>query len=710
VIALGTLAVFSLLVLAFSNSIRSRRLAARASADDVRARHLLYVALSRSISQANAEMRDTVYPAWPDGEALPSPGTSNCIDILADEALAAIPASLHPDVLSTTARWVYAVSTAGETNGRVGWVTANCSGLLDANQIGGESRTVSTNVQELGIVALPDLLVPFESVFYSRREAYRRYESVDELSRLNAALLARPVSDLFTYSYDPGRDAYYTALSDLGSRSALFPDKFSINAVRDVAATTYDAYRNDPAFMGTTCPDLDAVFTAAGFTDPDAMTWNVINYIDGDRLPQSLEAEPWLSSRVSEAIPLINELVISEVGGAPDNTYQVAVELWFPFLPATVEPGDGFSLEVGVFSNALSSSESDTRLSAGTLADWSFRTNITSMAYGGPQEFLVARSPTSKQIAVPHPTNSTQLLELGEVVTYSAGSPPSTVTLTNTIWFLARVVQNVNGSNAVVDQAWAPAPAPFNTTGAWSTDDPRANGAPWHWEPETATLGSINTNCSAWSDPEEPQGLPIYHTDAAMVSIGELGHVFLPATATSRWQTIDLYAPPTGYLMDRLTVRGTNRSARGLVAIGTSNPEVTATLFRGAGLGYSNGTFAATGRIDAASAMLAGLALSQNGPYQGFADLVSRNAPAAMKECATNSLGGAVNDIVREAPLRAITELVTFRQNIFSIILLAEALGVGGRAPVARKQAVAVVHRDAYTGRVFLRSLRMLKD
>lgn len=652
IIALGALAVFALLVLAFSGAIRSRRLAARGSIDDIRAQHLLYAALARSVSHISQSMTNTVYPVWDDGVALASPGTSICADILPPELLDAIPTSLRADVSGVGAHWNYAVDSTGATNGRLAWIAVNCSGLLDANVVGGSPRTVSTNVTELDLDGLPDLTDTAET-FYNSRERHRRYESVDELSRINSNCLARPVSDLFVYSYDPGRDAYYTSLADLGNPSAVFSNKLCVNMTP-----------SDP----TRFQLLLDTFSAAGFADAESLAWNVVNYIDEDRIAQCDESEPWLSSRISEAVPLINEVVIRD---ASNQMYEVAVELWFPFLPAEVTPADGFSLECGIFSNATSQA----LLEAGSLPGWSFRTNITDMAYGGPTEFVIARSPADKLI--------------------------SESNLTSTVWFMARVLQ----SNTVVGQVWDAAPVPFNTAGAWSVDDPRANGVQGEWTPQAETLGALNTNCSAWADADHGQGLPIFHRDGAMVSIGELGHIFTPTPAYSNWSNIDLLTTNAGRLMDRLTVRATNTASHGLVAIGTPNAIVSATLFYGMPIGYSN-----EHTVDADTAMQTGRTIATNGPYQSFSDLLILNAPA-LRACATNTMDTVpISDILREDPLRNIVELVTFRQNLFTIVLIAEALGSSGHAAVARKQAVAVLYRDAYTGRTFLRSLRMLKD
>lgn len=699
VIALGTLAVFTLLVVGFATVMRNRRVTARAALDDTRARHLLYAGLSRAVSHVHQSMPGTVYPVW---GALASPGTSNCHDVVSAEALAMVPASLWRDASNATPHWVYAVTTNGVTNGRVAWLVLNCSGFLDANVVGGIPRSANTNVTELDLTALPDVTGDPNTLF-ARRAEHRRYESVDELARANTGTLRRPIEDLFIYSYDPGRDAYIHDLLALGDPTATFPTKVPVNRVAAYTGTTYTAYNAAATFRNDVFDPLRTTFADAGFAASDALAWNVINYIDGDRLPHGDDPHPWLSAQLSEAIPLINEVVLREVAGEPDHTYEAVVELWFPFLPARAEAADGFQLEVGVFSNAVTGADADAALDAPAPAGWSFRTNITTMAYGGPAEFLVAPSWAGKRIARPDPASPGSFLPL-------SGS--------NQVWFLARVVQTVGGSNVVVDQAWAPDPVPIDRDGAWSVDDPRANGAPWHWALTPDTLGATNANCSAWADPGESQGLPIFHRDGPMRTIGELGHIYLPG-ATSVWRNIDLCTSRAGQLMDRLTVRATNAPAHGLVAMGTANTNVAATLFYNMPIGYSNAFVSVTGVVDAASATDIGGAIARGGPYLGFGDLMARalgtgpysSIAEAFRACASNTVGSAAAaDVLREAPVRNMVELVTFRQNLFTVILVAEALAGDQRTPVAREEVVALFHRDAYTGRTFLRSWRPLRD
>ena len=80
----------------------------------------------------------------------------------------------------------------------------------------------------------------------------------------------------------------------------------------------------------------------------------------------------------------------------------------------------------------------------------------------------------------------------------------------------------------------------------------------------------------------------------------------------------------------------------------------------------------------------------------------------AFRQCAPE--GDDSNDIYREDTFRHIAELITFRQNIFAIVLVAQAFAPQSDVVVAERRAIATIYRDAYTGRHFTRSFKWLTD
>lgn len=71
----------------------------------------------------------------------------------------------------------------------------------------------------------------------------------------------------------------------------------------------------------------------------------------------------------------------------------------------------------------------------------------------------------------------------------------------------------------------------------------------------------------------------------------------------------------------------------------------------------------------------------------------------------------ADNELKREAYFRNSVNLINLRQNVFTIIIEAQAAS-GGNIPrnPARQRAVAIVWRDPYTGEMFVRHIKWLSD
>jgi hypothetical protein len=123
------------------------------------------------------------------------------------------------------------------------------------------------------------------------------------------------------------------------------------------------------------------------------VAWNIVNYLDPDRVPQGgmEDDRPWTHVEGGEAIPLINEIAFQAArptASARSNHYEFAVELWFPFAPAIVQPSDKFFLQVGVFTNLETTATAPTVMSKAS-PKWSFTVPITDMKFDTPTEFLV---------------------------------------------------------------------------------------------------------------------------------------------------------------------------------------------------------------------------------------------------------------------------------------------------------------------------------
>jgi hypothetical protein len=662
IIVLGLLATLLILTVAFIRTMRTERLAARNYSDDVRARNLAHVALIRAMEDVDNTMTNCCYPWWQNrnpslvADAISSVGTGNNTTILSGEASNMIPRALWSDAIKAASNcyWRDIVSFDGRTNGRIAYLVVNCSGLLDANLVGGTNRTCSTNVQELSLRHIPEINSDAnERSFYQNRAEDVRYETIAELAKLNPNALTDPVSNLFVYSYDPGRDVYFTNTTELGSEDISLAPKLNIN---DTTASNY-------------LERLTNALVQAGFTNnAEIIAWNVMDYLDADRIPHNGGAQPWLDDTVCEDVPLINEVVLRKTD-ATNLLYRFYVELWYPFVTNTITPSDGFHLHIDVY-------QQSTNAVYGT-----YDYPITNMVYGDPNsEFLVFQTPD-----FPITVNGSNVA----------------VSATNPVWFLAQVLS----PDGPVDQAMDQLPFRFNATTNYSANDPRCNGHSNRWSDVSETLGQRNTTCKPWDN--EGQGLPIYHANRPMKNIGEIGYIY----CGEPWQDIQLvdYRPAQNFaLPDLLTVRSNNTPTHGLVNMSSQQKQVLEALFYRMVIGYSNAFISNTVKLTATHYdQLPG---SINGPFVNFRDLfdsVATNSEYASWETGVPS---HTNGDMKEDAFRNVLEMVTFRQNIFTVIVAAQVYGPVGNQVVAERRAVAVVYRDAYTGKSFIRHFAWLTE
>lgn len=830
VIVLGLLAILTILAVAFASAMWVERMAAWNHANSVRAEALIQAALVRAMSDVHLRMVGRSYPCFtnaPGGkyDAMASSNGSNVrlTNLLAGEAMSNVSLALQADanfVATRNCYWIPIVAD-GRTNGRIAYVVVNSSGLMDINYAGGRHRNWSTNLAETDPGnLLQGLGLP---AFTNQRLRDLRYETMTEAMALNAGVVMSPHEGFSTFSYDPARDQYFpmtnptdiAAIMTIGRSEAVLSNKFDINAISKknpdgsyryrgyTSACDYTSYKTDPLFMAEYFNPLVAILSTRRASDPSKMmmerpldvAWNIVNYIDPDRIPQGDDVDkPWSRSEGGEAIPLINEVVLKPypyaagaqrptcgpASGAWSNIYEFAVELWYPFAPIQVAPSDGFSLWVGVFTNIPSPPDLLSITNPAYVAtNYTFSSNILNMAYGGI-DFLVCTSPINKKISFPVVvclTNAapfryaTNYLPIGRQ-TYVDGSNNS-FTVDNGVWFLSRVYKTETNSygvptvNLPVDEGMG-----FDNTGGeafdaanpdsnrklkvftncvgYSVNDPRSNGqvkywtwygnggtplggaGPYLWSNTFyATLGGTNVNCKPWS--YSGSGLPIFATNGNMENIGELGYIWRSnldspseeprGTNFYWWRTINLMHFDEGAaLLDWCTVRPTNLPARGLFSINSRQTNAFKAMFNNMQIGYVSGPETNFVMLDSSpGGDLDALVrtIITNGPYLNFRSMFTSESSddggggpvaKAFRYAATNGHPGAVADIFCEDPFRRICELVTFRQNLFTIIMAAQVFGGDGQSVVGEKRAMATIYRDSYTGRYFIRSFKWLAD
>jgi len=836
VIVLGLLAVLTLLAVAFSIAMRIEYMAARNNANAVRAQELVHIGIVRSMLHVDKTMKGICYPKWTNEpahrlDALASTnGTDYMTNLITGEAarmLACLPTSLSNDAYAaqTYSRWERIVSTNNgvvTTNGRIAYVVVNMSGMIDPNFACGQERVDSRDINETDPSGL---LITTAYSFITQRTAHRRYETPMELMALNTAV-NRPNEGFFPYSYDVNRDKFfmnylcpaafpYTAMalgntsraimdvSTMGSRAAtnILKNKFDINSIRNYQGYyrpwDLNGYLSDGQFMNNYYTPLYNIlgahrlspraYYASGSSPhwmmerPDDGAWNIINWIDPDRIPQGGDNLPWTHTEGGEPMPLMNEIALLQSAnsnpGAGSNEYVFAVELWYPFVPAVIQPSDNFRLWIGIYNkthNELAGVDENNIMGSA----WkSSETPIDYMAYGVglDKEFKVITS---------------------EPFSFTNGTPIGTGG--NRVAFLARLLKgDLNAAGVMVwnpvDEAMGYKPGTteadykrrlkeFNSECGYSVTDPRANGQVKYWwtsgeagrniggygpyATNLCTLGNTNRQLftavggiACVTDPwaRKGSGLPLVCRNGPMVNIGELGHIFRSNLDDEDnqgdfwWRTIDLmHYDEGGALLDWMTVRyWTNEpgsvaegsrlydwSARragvpnyGLFAINSKQTNAIRGIFENLMIGYTNELSANTYKLDDAYVKdLATLIISNSSSYGpgfiSFRSMWQATAPSVnpddsggplakkFREAAKNAVGAPVGglkgDIFLEDPFRRICEMITFRQNIFGVIITAQAFGGDGETVVGEKRALVTIYRDAYTGQYFIRSLKWL--
>lgn len=713
IVVLGIMAILAVIAVAFSKAMRDQRLAARNYADQIRAEHLVHAGVATALDFVDATMRgDKCYPFFSGGDAYGSRNSNEACSLFIGEARDMIPLALHQQASNVICNWIYVVGTnnAGGssevtmTNGRVAFLIVNCSGLLDANCLDRLGSQNQHGIMQLDATEI-DTDIADAGRFISDRDQHVRYDTVAELAMNDG--IAYPSSNLFVYSYDINRDVYFTNRYELGTTNIGLLDKFRINGITNTAdcpayaSDAVEAYRTELANSGSWLTTnywrkltdllIEAQYgydtdtnppTAIMHTCATSTAWNIINYLDEDTIPQTGSTTPWLGADGCEPTPLINEVVLSVT--SPLN-YTLTVELWFPFYPVSAAPGE-YGLRIFAFTN-----DPVALAGASTIPTGSYHLA------------------TNHLVAAMSYTNAASRFGLYSLTNILLGTNgPAPVSSDDQLWFIARVTKN----GAIVDQAMTSGTNAFSDIGSYSVkQDPRLNAYSTAWGKFASnTLGRINEGCQPWTG--YGQGLPIFFRNEPMQSIDEVCHVFMPYTpapptnpvtfGVTPWQSVRLTDYYSGAaFVEWMTVRPatTNPAVHGLVHPNTQQRNALAALFGNARVRDSDN-----------SGVMLSLTPTDRSDFANAMDEVSMNLRSLFYYTGRNTHFDALplEYGQKEDALRSIVEMLTLRQNIFTIIIAAQALSKDGRGVLAEKRAMAIVYRDSYTGQSFVRLFKWL--
>jgi hypothetical protein len=380
VIALGFLSVLTIIVVAFTAQTRTERLSGRDFLHAARNRHLLDTALARAMEEIDLHTKGQDYPPFSAFATKGEESLAASIHFSVEEAF--IPGSGSPlfeayESAFRNAAWETVSDNNGQVAGRIGYVVLNTSGLLDANHAGGyytdrkgniefnerkrgwspsEIQLPSTLLEEFtqtGIKRFPlhhlkngalktsrtqpndPSLHQGLALVYNRENAWRRFETLRDLHRLNqfsdptsgyvGTFASRPENFRTGSFFPPGRDDR----KPIGSTT------------RETAESTGEILA---ALKAVGIRGENAAFVLQQFKD----------YIDTDLIAD----DPIYSV---EPVPLINEILLTNnfvftplietvetetgededggtttedqvVGISVTNYSGLVVEMWYPFL------------------------------------------------------------------------------------------------------------------------------------------------------------------------------------------------------------------------------------------------------------------------------------------------------------------------------------------------------------------------------------------
>jgi hypothetical protein len=302
----------------------------------------------------------------------------------------------------------------------------------------------------------------------------------------------------------------------------------------------------------------------------------------------------------------------------------------------------------------------------------------------------------------------------------------------------------------------------FTEPCGYEVDDPRRNGHREDWRrylpadrgqhawdeqgaerPLCSLDGATNLICNPWHQPYG-QGLPLVHFNGPMRRAGEIGYLQQPEsypdaydrswTITNLWQSICLAARETlatnnagyyfsaGSVLEFFTAHATNAPVRGLVNFSTTHTNVVGALMADLRTGWGANSaplsrdgidwmtrifFSAQEALYGYESVPIGVGDMCYGIGQTGEFLTPPDEHLLQPAVAGLHWEGSLGSDTKEDLLRDLAERISFRQHIFMIVMAARTATPSERI-TADQRAVAVVIRDAYSGRWKLHSWERL--
>ena len=717
---LGLLGMILLLAVAFATTMRTERLAARNYSDAVQARNLVQLGLARVIDEVDQQMvaGNLLYPPqamfYYSTTSAAGQATSDFLESGAEDWKwlpnkvrldGKMGAGFVESIAGSDVDWLPVMDpdNTGVQIGRYAFMVFDTSGMLDINSVATTNRASGIYPGEIQIgTSLLSDIVP--GSFQSSRNAYVRYETMPELYAADVTR-ANGAFNFFPFSYFP------TNRLDRFGR----PEDASDFSLLDIGTNGY---------ASLTQLELENAFKACGVTDPIQATYLYVafrDFTDSDSDPSSPVKGPCV-----EDVPMLNQVVLGtaqKIDASGTNTTLAIDQAYFEFRRPDVDPGPSATYELTY------------RISAQRLPQDASPVPL--------QTFTVQFTSSGDYQVVPG-TAST--------LTVPNGGVPQAWQVTVDQILVKRVSDSVNVDGVQGEMVCKVAPTAMAATYFdYECLDPRFNWDPSptgakHWQLQalvgsrnSTSLGRINewtrsylANPAADADgiglSDADERTRIYVKNAPFETVAELG--YLPYAP---WKSIRLYdykefgvsfADGPHRVYEHFYVDRPLKSKRGYVNLLTDEPQVLACVWLDMPvddyIGDNSPQYNVGDTGAGAVALEAVKARKLNAPTSTLSDMAD-----ALGKAFSMNQAPAASEFQREAYFRNAEHLFRLRQNIFTILVLAEAGAEdpnGDFVPMAQAKAVAVVWRDPALPQsgdpfnrpdsegVFVRSFKWLDD
>lgn len=683
IVVIGFLSILTVMAVSFAINMRTERLTSNMYLDSVRSRHLLDVALSRALLDIDTTMNGALAPGF---EVLQSPGIDP-IDLYVGMSTNYLPSDWTVKPPPSGFNTISITNSAGAKIdvGRYSYLIFNLGGFLDMNWVGTSlDRKSGLDPGEITIsdTVLPDIANAGQWGLFRNDllKRWRRIETLDEFHAIGGAYGISPQNFLpYSRSLEMLTPEGDEKMELGGSREDILIAKAPITEI----------LRDKCDINGAV---VDDVFNC------------ILDFVDDDNIPENPQG---LSG---EAVPMINEVAASgrftkTAAGTGVATYslvdfKIALELWYPF------PINGAETFTAPTDPIFDITTAPAGLPASLIKDIVVNLNPTNNG-AKPTLYLSDNTPLSAGNFTVDKRGYYVVEYRYPTTTYTTNDTPNLPRMPITIGTRGISVSyggsEVDFVSAIKEFQLRIEQNSTDLKGS-SANDPRLSHLKGDWDVQQTTLGGLNAGIDG---SQEPIGLdPVMYCrnyplnkdkpGAGYGSVAELGYISLGQP----WRTIALYENPGKYQINavldyfKVTIPGTSDKRYGLVNVNSRRLPALASVFYDMPVNAAPEAEPDLRVLDAtlanqmANAIIAKTSLV---PFDRMSKIGS--LPTIYSPSFDASLD---SDERIESLIRNSVGLLSLRDNVFGIILDAEALRKSGAQTIVtgKEKALAVVWRD----------------